>query len=116
VSARLRTKQTIEQTNEHIRTDREGTASQFETFWRNFPKRGEHNNPKKPAREKFLAAAKRGVDPELMIAAAENYASFIARSGTAARHVKQAQSWLHQECWEQYGGEQEPEPLRAGMN
>jgi hypothetical protein len=115
VSARLRTKHTKEQTNEHMRTEDEETAGQFETFWRNFPKRGEHNNPKKPAREKYLAAVKRGVDPALMNAAAANYGSFIARSGTRAAHVKQAVSWLHQECWEQYGAFQEPEPLRAGM-
>jgi hypothetical protein len=42
---------------------------QFEEFWRKYPSRGGHNNPKKPAREKFLATVGRGVDPKLIIGA-----------------------------------------------
>jgi hypothetical protein len=115
-SARVRTKQTLEQTNEHIRADDEETASEFfNTFWRIFPSRGGHTNPKKPAREKFFAAVERGADPALIVRAAENYAAHIVRSNTAGRYVKQAQFWLSQECWEQYGAPEEAEPLRAGM-
>ena len=115
-SATLRTKQTIEQTNEHIRAGEAKTASEFfDTFWRIFPSRGGHTNPKKPAHEKFNAAVKRGVDPELIIRAAENYAAHIVRSNTAGRYVKQAQFWLSQESWEQYGAPDEPEQLHAGM-
>jgi hypothetical protein len=89
--------------------------AQFEEFWQKYPSRGGHNNPKKPAREKFLAAIERGVDPKLIITAAANYASFITRSGTDGKYVKQAQFWLSHESWEQYGAPDEPEPLRAGM-
>ena len=70
---------------------------------------------KKPAREKFFAAVKRGVDPELIVRAAANYAAHIVCSNTAERYVKQGQFWLSQECWEQYGAPEEPELLRAGM-
>jgi hypothetical protein len=116
VSARVRTKQTIEQTNEHIRAGEAKTASEFfDTFWRIYPSRGGHANPKKPARAKFDAAVKRGVDPELIVAAARNYASFMARSGTAGKYVKTAEVWLNKASWEQYGAPEEPEPLRAGM-
>ena len=37
---------------------------QFEQFWKTYPSRGDNKpNPKKPAREKFLAAVKKGTDP-----------------------------------------------------
>jgi hypothetical protein len=103
--------------NVHGRSDdrHDETAKQFDEFWRIFPSRGGHTNPKKPAREKFFAAVKRGADPELIVRAAENYAAHITRSNTAGRYVKQAQFWLGQECWEQYGAPEEAQPLRAGM-
>jgi hypothetical protein len=120
VSATVRTKQTNKQTTNtdarsRARERNQETASQFDTFWRVYPHRGEYRDPKKPAREKFFAAVERGVDPELMIAAAENYANSIARNGTDGKYVTQAQFWLNQESWEQYGTPQEPEPLRAGL-
>jgi hypothetical protein len=65
--------------------------------------------------EKFAATVKRGIDAELIIAAAANYASFIARSGTAGRFVKQAEGFLAKEYWQQYASPDEPERLRAGM-
>jgi hypothetical protein len=116
VSSAVRTKQTIEQTNEHIRADDEETASEFfNTFWRVYPSRGAQANPKKPAREKFEAAVKRGTDPELLIRAAANYAEAMRRSGTAGRFIKTAEVWLTKASWEQYGAPDEPEQLHAGM-
>jgi len=91
------------------------TARQFDKFWRLYPSRGGQANPKKPAREKFAAAIKRGVDPELMIRAAGNYAEAMRRSGTAGRFIKTTEVWLNKASWEQYGAPDEPEPLRAGM-
>jgi len=89
---------------------------QFETFWRAFPSRGpDHSNPKKPARLKFEAAVKRGVEPELMIRAAENYAKAMWRSGTDGRYIKTAEVWLNKASWEQYAAEAEPDQPRAGL-
>jgi hypothetical protein len=90
-------------------------AQAFESFWRAYPSRGSHANPKKPARERFGAAAKRGVDPQFMVRAAKNYADAMHRSGTAGRYIKTAEVWLIKESWEQYGTAEEPVPLRAGM-
>jgi hypothetical protein len=123
VSAALRTKQTIEQTIKHIRPRKRAERHfvstpadvRFEEFWRVFPKRGEHTNPKKPARPIFLAAIDRGVDPERIIRAAGNYAEAMRRSSTPGRYIKQAQYWLKDELWDQYAEVAEPEPLRAGM-
>ena len=50
------------------------TARQFDEFWRSYPSRGRHSNPKKPARAKFDAALTRGVAAADIIHGAENYA------------------------------------------
>lgn len=74
----------------------------FDTrFWPAYPSRGSAANPKKPAREKFVAACKRGVDPELIIAGLKGYASAPSlKVGT--EFVKTAVVWLNQASWEQY--------------
>jgi hypothetical protein len=90
--------------------------AQFEEFWRSYPSRGGQANPRKPALEKFTAAVKRGVDPELMIRGAGNYAEAMRRSGTAGQYIKTAEVWLNKASWEQYGDlVDDPEPLRAGL-
>src|SRR5262249_37832544 len=102
--------------NGKARASEDESADWFERFWRIYPDRGEHNNPKKPAREKFLAAVKRGVDPELITEAAGNYAAHIARTNRDQRYDKQAQHWLHAECWEQYQAKLAPaQPKFGGM-
>ncbi len=89
------------------------TARQFDVFWRTYPSRRPHSNPKKPAHAKFETAVKRGVAAADIIRAAENYAAYIEREGTDPKYVAQAQTWLNQERWAQYqeaaGGE--PAPL-----
>ncbi len=86
---------------------------QFEIFWRTYPSRRPHSNPKKPARAKFETAVKHGVAAADIIRAAENYAAYVEREGTDPKFVPQAQTWLNQERWTQYqeaaGGE--PAPL-----
>jgi hypothetical protein len=95
--------------------DKEG-ADAFESFWRAYPSRHPHSNPKKPAREKFLAALKRGADPEAIVRGAENYRASIERDGTDQRFVAQAKTWLNEERWDEYQNAPELPRLRAGMN
>ncbi len=86
---------------------------QFEEFWRAYPSRRPHSNPKKPARAKFEAAVKRGVAPVDIIRAAQNYASYVEREGTDPKYVAQALTWLNQERWTQYqeAAATEPTPI-----
>lgn len=86
----------------------------FEVFWRAYPSRGEHPDPKKAAHAKFAAALKRGIAPADIIRGAENYAAYVARDGTDPRFVAQAKTWLHQERWMQHqeaAGDNAPAPL-----
>jgi hypothetical protein len=69
-----------------------------EEFWPAYPSRGESANPKKPAREKFIAACKRGEDPAHIIAGAKAYAANPStKIGTP--YVATALVWLNQERW-----------------
>ena len=78
------------------------SAKHFEEFWRKFPSRTPHPNPKKPAKQKFETAAKRGVPVEAIIRGAENYAAYVVREGTDPRFIAQAKTWLNEERWVQY--------------
>ena len=115
LSAGVRTKHTKEQTNEHICAGLDESSDWFETFWRYYPSRKPHDNPKKPARLKFEAAVKRGVDPTMIVRGAENYASYAASHIRRAEFIKTAEVWLNKECWNDHQQPPEPEPLRAGM-
>ena len=86
-------------------------AIHFAKFWHKYPSRRPHSNPKKPARQKFEAALKRGVPVEVLIRGAENYAAYVARETDDARFIAQAVTWLNQERWTEY---QKPfkEPVR----
>ena len=93
----------------------EARAAWFETFWRYYPSRKPHDNPKKPARLKFEAAVKRGVDPTMIVRGAENFVVYAAAHISGPRFIKTAEVWLNKECWSDYQQPPEPEPLRAGM-
>jgi hypothetical protein len=99
------------------RVFRDPAMSEFEIFWQAYPARAPHSNPKKPAREKFEAAVKRGVGPAEMIAGAERYAAQVAAAGTEPRYVAQAATWLRQERWgdDHQQRPAEPAPLRIGI-
>ena len=86
----------------------------FLAFWQVFPSRRPHSNPKKPARAKFLAAVKRGVDPAVIIRGAQAYAAYVAAQRTDPQYIKQAATWLNQEGWTE---NHEPQEARrvAGM-
>jgi len=72
----------------------------FETFWKIYPPRLPHQNPKKPAKLKFAAAVKRGVDPQTIIDGATRYAAYVDSEETDPQFIKQAVTWLNQECWD----------------
>jgi hypothetical protein len=74
-------------------------VEQFEDFWRAYPSRAPHANPKAPARKKFAAAIKRGADPADIVRAAEAYAAAAHATRTDPRFVAQALTWLSQERW-----------------
>ncbi len=98
-------------------TKKETVASlptrQFEIFWRTYPSRRPHSNPKKPARAKFEAAVKRGVAAADIIRGAEHYGDYVEREHTDAKYVAQAKTWLNEERWTQYkeAAVTEPTPI-----
>lgn len=86
----------------HTDADAPDDAVSFDKFWDEYPPRRTHSNPKKPARAKFDAAVRNGVDPAAIIRGAKNYARYVQREGTDARYTAQAMTWLNQDRWEQY--------------
>ncbi len=93
----------------------EESAKPFESFWHTYPSRRPHSNPKKPARQKFDAAVKRGIDPAVIIRGAENYRAAFERNGTETRYIPHAVTWLRQEQWNDYQQPPEPPRLQVGM-
>lgn len=69
----------------------------FQKFWRAYPRRT-GSNPKDPARKSWLAAIKRGTNPDEIISGALAYAAF--RSEDDPKFTKQAATWLNQRGWE----------------
>jgi hypothetical protein len=72
-------------------------SDKFEELWKVYPDR-EGPNPKKPAREKFLAKVKAGADPDEIIAAAKRLAIAEAKN-VGTRFIPMASTWLFQERW-----------------
>lgn len=74
----------------------------FEEFWKSYPKR-DGANPKAPARKKFLAHIKSGVDPQIIISGARRYAAEMRTKGQfATPYVAQAITWLNQQRYDDY--------------
>lgn len=79
----------------------------FEEFWEAYPSRGQSQNPKKPARDKFAKAVKAGADPQVIIAAAHRYTAAAKKDGIfGTGKVAQAQTWLNQERWDDGASDQ----------
>lgn len=75
-------------------------ADQFAEFRKAYPKR-DGQDPKEPARKKFEAAVKSGVDPELIIAGAKAFAAAEARRGKVGTpFIPHSAVWLNQRRWE----------------
>jgi hypothetical protein len=89
-------------------------ANQFQTFWRAYPSRRQHPNPKKLAGAKFDAAVKRGVDSAEIIRGAERYADYVARSVRDPKFIAQAATWLTREGWTENHEASQPK-RRPGM-
>ena len=82
-------------------------ADRFDDFWKAYPRR-DGANPKTPARKKFDALVKSGVDPGEIISAASRYAAEMRAKGQERTpYVAQAMTWLGQQRHGDYG---EPEP------
>src|SRR5262249_40044100 len=86
----------------------------FEAFWRIYPSRAPHTNPRKPAQSKFNAIVKRGIAPETLIAGAERYARYCQTHVRDPHHIKQAITWWNKECGTE-GHEPQQRPLQVGM-
>jgi hypothetical protein len=91
-------------------------GSPFDDFWRAYPSRTPHDNPKKPARTKFEAALRHGVDPADIIRGAANYAVYVNQHIADRQHVAMAMTWLGQERWNdhQHSPVEEPKRRRIG--
>ena len=74
----------------------------FERFWRTYPSRHPHGNPKKPARQKFDLALKKGNAAADIIRGAQNYAAHVEDEDGDRRFVPMAQTWISQERWIDY--------------
>jgi hypothetical protein len=97
------------------RVDDAGDASGFKTFWRVYPSRRPHSNPKEPARLAFEAAVRRGIDAAVIIGGADNYAAYVRQHVSNPQHVAQAVTWLRQKRWNDHQQPPEPPAMRVGM-
>ena len=88
--------------------------NQFEELWQVFPSRRPHPNPKKPAREKFILAIKRGVAASEITRGARNYAAYVENQGTDPKFITQAVTWLSQSRWAEYQEIQTVQPQGIG--
>lgn len=80
-------------------------AEEFEEFWAAYPKR--QNNPKAPAKAKYLNARRRLLVSRLtLVNAAKAYAR--SRENEDPKFTKMAATWLNQRCWEEWA-QAEPE-------
>lgn len=70
----------------------------FDAFWAAYPKRTPHSNPKAPARAAYLAARKRGVPRETIMAGVNAYSASVNDSDP--KYIAQAVTWLNQKRWE----------------
>jgi hypothetical protein len=71
----------------------------FEEFWKEYPAR-DGDNPKLPAKLKFEALVKTGVDPDLIIAGAKRYAAKAReKQQVGTQYIAHALKWLGEQRW-----------------
>lgn len=83
------------------RSDAQSAASddaqdRFQEFWDTYDKKRDR---KKTEQKYRLAIKKRGVSPDLLIAAAAKYVDYQKRDGKHPEFTKDATTWLNGECW-----------------
>jgi len=74
----------------------------FEEFWKAYPSRNPHANPKKPAHTAFLRAIKRGATADALIKAAHGYAQYVKAHGVKSMYVAMSTTFLNQDRYDQY--------------
>lgn len=82
---------------------------EFSTFWKTYPSK--RNNPKKPAKDKFISKRKAGYSFEDILEGAKNYSSYCKQEKTEEKFIAQTVTWLNQERW---SDELKLEPKRKG--
>lgn len=71
----------------------------FDEFWEIYPKR-DGTNPRHPARKRFIAALKSGIEPDTIISGARTFAAECKERGhVGTPYVAQATTWLNQRRW-----------------
>lgn len=71
----------------------------FDEFWKEYPSR-DGDNPKLPAKLKFEALVKTGIDPALMIAGAKRYAANARdKQQVGTKYIAHALKWLSEQRW-----------------
>lgn len=71
----------------------------FEEFWKEYPRR-DGDNPKLPAKMKFDALVKTGLDPEILIAGARRYAQKAReKQQEGTQYIAHALKWLSEKRW-----------------
>ncbi len=83
----------------------------FQSFWRLYPSRRPHSNPRKTALRSFKAALARGIAADDINRGAEHFAEHIRREGGDPKFIPMAATWLNQERWTEHQ-EAPPEPER----
>lgn len=87
-----------EQSIDRTEQNRKDVKVLFERFCKAYPKR-KGADPRAPAENKFKVAIKNGEDPEIIIAAARQYA---AEAEPNTPYIAQKETWLNQRRWEDY--------------
>lgn len=84
--------------------------AEFEEFWKLYPRRP--NNPKHPAKLKYMHARRKlGVKRETIVNSLNSYAA--SRKGQDPSFTKMAATWLNQRCWEDAPVEEDQKPQQA---
>lgn len=71
----------------------------FEEFWKEYPQRN-GDNPKLPARMKFDALVKTGIEPQVIIAGVKRYAAKCREQNhIGTQYIAHALKWLNEQRW-----------------
>ena len=83
----------------------------FEKFWKEYPSRKPHANPRKTAEKAYHRQTKNGYREEDLIEAAKNYASYAKAESVEGKYICMASTFLNQERFLDY-----KEPLKKPIS